>query len=284
MEAGAFDGATDSNTLHFELAHQWSGLLVEPVKGYYARIADKGRRVWSANTCLSSTTKPQTVKWAVDVNSQFEIGRGEADVTEGGEKMPMQCFPLYTLLLALGNPTVDFLSLDVEGPELEVLETVPWAKVDIRAISVETEFLPGEKRKKLFQLLTSNGFTHLRSIARDDIFVRLPEGGQSPKQKAREVLCRRIPRLCPYFRVNKRDLPKYCSTTLPRDYFRPRTDKYVPDCVHRDQCRWSLADIAATIERNDVSWKGQLSDGCMFVSSDGSQSADHPRLWALENL
>ena len=37
MEAGAFDGATDSNTLHFELAHQWSGLLVEPVKGYYKK-------------------------------------------------------------------------------------------------------------------------------------------------------------------------------------------------------------------------------------------------------
>ena len=53
---------------------------------------------------------------------------------------------------------------DFKGPELEVLETVPWAKVaqlllfllmiifqtkvDIRAISVETEFLPGEKRSK----------------------------------------------------------------------------------------------------------------------------------------
>ena len=37
VEAGAFDGATDSNTLHFELAHQWSGLLVEPVKGYYKK-------------------------------------------------------------------------------------------------------------------------------------------------------------------------------------------------------------------------------------------------------
>ena len=26
----------------------------------------------------------------------------------------MQCFPLFTLLLALGSPTVDFLSLDIE--------------------------------------------------------------------------------------------------------------------------------------------------------------------------
>ena len=31
MEAGAFDGATDSTSLLFEIAHKWSGLLVEPV-------------------------------------------------------------------------------------------------------------------------------------------------------------------------------------------------------------------------------------------------------------
>ena len=31
VEAGAFDGATDSTSLHFEIVHQWSGLLVEPV-------------------------------------------------------------------------------------------------------------------------------------------------------------------------------------------------------------------------------------------------------------
>ena len=34
-----------------------------------------------------------------------------------------------SLLLALDNPTVDFLSLDIEGGELEVLRTVPWDQV-----------------------------------------------------------------------------------------------------------------------------------------------------------
>ncbi len=33
----------------------------------------------------------------------------------------MQCFPLYSLLLALERTTVDYLSLDIEGTELEVL-------------------------------------------------------------------------------------------------------------------------------------------------------------------
>jgi FkbM family methyltransferase len=43
----------------------------------------------------------------------------------------VQCFPLYSILLALNRTTVDFFSLDVEGFELEVLRTIPWDKVDI---------------------------------------------------------------------------------------------------------------------------------------------------------
>lgn len=44
----------------------------------------------------------------------------------------MQCFPLYSMLLAVGNPTVDYMSLDIEGAELAVLRSIPWDKVDIR--------------------------------------------------------------------------------------------------------------------------------------------------------
>ena len=92
----------------------------------------------------------------------------------------MQCLPLYSLLLALGNPTVDFLSLDIEGAEYQVLKTIPWHKVDIRTLSVETQFagdvLEGS-RKDIINLLTGVGYSHLGSLARDDIFVRLPPVG-----------------------------------------------------------------------------------------------------------
>ena len=40
--------------------------------------------------------------------------------------------PLYSILLSLGNPTVDYFSLDVEGAEMGILESIPWDKVDIR--------------------------------------------------------------------------------------------------------------------------------------------------------
>ena len=42
------------------------------------------------------------------------------------------CLPLYSILLAMGNPTVDYFSLDVEGAELAILQAIPWDKVDIK--------------------------------------------------------------------------------------------------------------------------------------------------------
>ena len=42
------------------------------------------------------------------------------------------CFPLYAILSAVGNPIIDFFSLDVEGAELFILKTIPWSKVHIK--------------------------------------------------------------------------------------------------------------------------------------------------------
>jgi len=39
------------------------------------------------------------------------------------------CFPMETMLLALNQTHVDYFSLDVEGLELEVLQTIPFDKV-----------------------------------------------------------------------------------------------------------------------------------------------------------
>jgi FkbM family methyltransferase len=46
----------------------------------------------------------------------------------------VQCFPLYSILLAVGRTEIDFLELDVEGSEYKILKTIPWHKVDIKVI------------------------------------------------------------------------------------------------------------------------------------------------------
>ena len=47
------------------------------------------------------------------------------------------CLSFYSILLAVGNPVVDYLSLDIEGAKLPVLKTIPWDKVDIKVLSIE---------------------------------------------------------------------------------------------------------------------------------------------------
>ncbi|GLG98712.1 Protein Star [Gryllus bimaculatus] len=49
----------------------------------------------------------------------------------------VKCFPLYSLLLAAKMTEVDYLSLDADGAEVEVLKTLPLEHVDINIISVE---------------------------------------------------------------------------------------------------------------------------------------------------
>ena len=83
-------------------------------------------------------------------------------------KYKLQCYPLYHLLLALDNPRVDFLSLDIEGAELAVLKTIPWDKVDIEVITVETkhagEVFPGT-RQDIIEYLAQQGYVHDYMIA-----------------------------------------------------------------------------------------------------------------------
>ena len=45
------------------------------------------------------------------------------------EVVSLPFFPLYSVLQALGNPTVNFFSLDTEGAEMPILRTIPFDKV-----------------------------------------------------------------------------------------------------------------------------------------------------------
>ena len=73
-----------------------------------------------------------------------------------GRRIRVQCFPLFSVLMALGNPTVHYFSLDIEGAELmgvyfqvnnipknnfnlvkQVLKTLPLHKVDIKIFDIE---------------------------------------------------------------------------------------------------------------------------------------------------
>ena len=59
-------------------------------------------------------------------------GWAKSEVEKKAKDIKVTCLPLYSILISMGNPIVDFFSLDIEGAEHLVLKTIPWDKVNIQ--------------------------------------------------------------------------------------------------------------------------------------------------------
>jgi len=178
IEAGADDFVHHSNTLWFEMKYQWTGVLVEanPIRfprGYFAN-----RKAWGAPFCLATQSRPH---YSPFTTSTIEGGMSGL-IPEHNEEDKMlglsydlQCFPLFTMVLALGSPTINYLSLDIEGAEFLVLKSIPWDKVDIEVLVIELEHagkvFPGS-RKDVHKFLAGKGYEYVGTLEIDDVFVR----------------------------------------------------------------------------------------------------------------
>ena len=80
-------------------------------------------------------------------------------------------------MLAMNQTHIDYFSLDVEGFELEILQIIPFDKLDITTFSVEYEHVT--QKETLLKLMEDNGYSLKSTIStesptwvRDYIFVK----------------------------------------------------------------------------------------------------------------
>ncbi|KAJ8314217.1 hypothetical protein KUTeg_008778 [Tegillarca granosa] len=144
--------------------------MIEADPTNFASLKKKHRKAFITHSCLSPNRYPAKMTF----NQAFNRGRlvyGSAKQWIKEQKIlpreiQVQCFPLYSILLALNQSTIDFLSLDVEGSELDVLQTIPFDKVDIKMITAEVAH---QKLKMSMQkFMAYNGYETLLKMQRDD--------------------------------------------------------------------------------------------------------------------
>ncbi|KAK9500811.1 hypothetical protein O3M35_002003 [Rhynocoris fuscipes] len=175
IEVGALDGEIRSNTLYFERYLNWTGLLIEPDPLNFVQLVAKNRRSWISPTCVSVHSYPEIVLFEQNKN-QGKIA--DTASTINGPTVYIQCFPLYTYLLALNVTHIDYFSLDVEGAELDVLKTIPFKDINIETLSVEYIHVPGGK-DAISEFMFSQGYvidsevTHPDWLANDFIFIKM---------------------------------------------------------------------------------------------------------------
>jgi len=161
VEVGACDGRRFSNSLFFKRNLNWTGILAEPAKAWHrelmlnrkARI-DK-RAVWHSSglKLLFNETKAKEVSTL----AQFSDLDFHANLRKDGNTYEVETITLGDLLEShAAPPIIDYLSIDTEGSEFEILSNFDFKKRLIQSITCEHNYTPN--RDKIFNLLTSKGY------------------------------------------------------------------------------------------------------------------------------
>ena len=122
IEVGANDPSGGSQTWLLE-QNGWRGILVEPLSGLYGKLVSARPRskVWQA--ACSGPDKCGTAVLHVASHDGFSTlqPQGDSQGVEFNRTETVQVVTLDDILEKEGNPRVDFVSIDVEGGEVEVL-------------------------------------------------------------------------------------------------------------------------------------------------------------------
>jgi len=132
VEIGAADGIDNSNSFDLLQRHNWAALLVEPHPGYFMdliKLYNDDLRVRLANYAVAGMTTRRRL--GLD-------GQCSSFVHSKPISIEVQCVTLTELLdLYKIRKDFEFLSIDCEGLDMEVLASLNWHRYRPQLVCVE---------------------------------------------------------------------------------------------------------------------------------------------------
>lgn len=181
VEVGALDGITFSNTGFLEQELGFSGVLIEPSR-YFERLSYSRPNCLCVNKAISDKSEIVVFRddWAMSgiLDKLPEEHKNNPRHTNG-ECYEVETMPLGILLNENKIPYVDFMSVDVEGGELEVLKSMDWS-IPTYVICIELDGHDPEKDESCREILRENGFIAHTRLTINEFWVnekyeRIPE-------------------------------------------------------------------------------------------------------------
>lgn len=186
VELGANNGFKQSNTLFLENKFGWSGLLIEPSPENFLKcVYYRGHRNTVMCCACVPCSYPDDHVWFEDAGLMTVAPALDTDhfdvlefVSEGRDllsyrggrnlRYAVEARTLTDCLDEAGAPThVDFLSLDVEGAELSVLQGIDFTKYIFYHIMVECRDI---ERMNIF--LTERGYHLVERLSHHDYLFK----------------------------------------------------------------------------------------------------------------
>lgn len=165
VELGALDGLLYSNTLAFERFFNWTGLLIEPVPSNYVKLEQNRPQATTVHSAVCNHTgKMEFVGSGATAGATENMSAKHRRKFQSNwdffhrNQYAVSCEPLASIFQRHGIDHVDFLSVDVEGAEWTVLESISFSQVNIAVIVVELDGTNTTKDENCRQLLRKHAY------------------------------------------------------------------------------------------------------------------------------
>ncbi len=164
VEFGATDGVDLSNSYLLETQFGWTGILAEPARSWHDALATN-RAAQISKRCVwkvTGETLPFREAAAGELSTLLDFANFDrhAGQREDGRTYSVETISLSDLLLHHHAPaSIDYLSIDTEGSEAEILKAHDFSRFRFKVISVEHNYTVN--REIIHRLLVSQGYTRV---------------------------------------------------------------------------------------------------------------------------
>lgn len=190
LDFGAFDGVTISNTLYLEQELGWRGICVEPNPRYFAE-ACRARSAILINAALYETSR-ETLSF-IDAHGLSSFEHHASDDSwadrrrEKGRRITVDTINPTELLDRFDSPRViDYMSLDVEGAELDVLKAFDFNKYEVTLLTVEHNHVE-PRRQDVRDHLSQFGYDVVGHLNDDLFFLKTFPFPNNPRDVLKNV-------------------------------------------------------------------------------------------------
>jgi FkbM family methyltransferase len=164
VEFGATDGISGSNTYLLENKFNWRGILAEPAKTFYSELI-KNRKCFIENNLVWKNSKSKLLfheDFARGLSTIKKFINHDTQIRKKNKEYILESISLNDLLKKFNAPKIiDYLSIDTEGSEFDILNNFNFNKYKFRIITCEHNFTPN--KNKIHKLLTKNGYVKKHS-------------------------------------------------------------------------------------------------------------------------
>lgn len=176
VEFGATDGILLSNTYLLEKEFGWKGICAEPNPNFVKKLKEN-RNCIVSDACISGEDGEEVNFILAEeyggIDTITKIGRHANKVNayeQVSGSIKLVTISLDNLLTKLNAPTkIDYISVDTEGNEFQILSTFPFNKWNVALWSIEHNFEP--QREKIFELMKSLGYRRIQTDW-DDWYIK----------------------------------------------------------------------------------------------------------------